>query len=162
MVLPIFRKTAQTRDTMYLLWQMAKDSYIFSTAMVFLSWKLPGSSMHTTVSQTAASQISLYTWSQCTQRTFWYCMTALAILHNVNFFANTIYVGLQVFMGATTHENWISWNFSPRNNLFLPQTFPHLRYILIAYTITYIWHTQDQYTLWQSLCSTVYRLKLYA
>ena len=73
----------------------------FSTAMVFLSWKLPGSSTHTTVSQTAASQISLYTWSQCKQRTFWYCMTALAILHNVKFFANTIYVGLQVFMGAT-------------------------------------------------------------
>ena len=26
-------------------------------------------------------------------------MTALAILHHVKFFANTIYVGLQVFMG---------------------------------------------------------------
>ena len=51
------------------------------------------SSTHTTVLPTATSQMSLNMWCQHMQRAFWYCVTALAILHIRIFFANKIMLG---------------------------------------------------------------------
>ena len=129
----------------------------FSTATVFLSWKLPGSnSMHTTISPTAASQMSLYTWCQCTQRAFWYCMTAFAILHVWNCLQPK-FVGFKVFVGATIYENWISWKFNPQNNSHTNiSTSTVCTDCLHNYHQYITFDTQDQYTLWQTLCSTVY------
>ena len=53
---------------------------------------------------------------------------------HVKFFATKFYVGFKVFVGATIHENWISWNFNPQNNSHTK--FLCLRYVLIDYTIT--------------------------
>ena len=144
MVPHIFRKTTQTHDTFHGKWP--KILLSFSTATAFLSWKLPGSSTHTT----AASQKSLYMWYSHVLHD---CFGHFAC---VKFFANKIYVGFKVFIGATVHENWISW-FNPRNiSPTKISTSTVCTDCLHNYHQYITFDTQDQYTLWQTLCSNVY------
>ena len=98
----------------------------------------------------------LYTWCQCTQRTFWYCMhDCFGHFAHVKFFANKIYIGFKVFMGE--NENWISWKFNPWNisptKISASTVCTDCLHNYHQYTT---FDTQDQYTLWQTLCSTVY------
>ena len=78
---------------------LANDSFIF----------LNSSSI--SVSPTAASQMSSYTWYPQMQRPFLYCVTAWPFCTCVN--RNLHWV--QNFVWATFHENWIPWKFSPQN-----------------------------------------------
>ena len=69
----------------------------------------------------------------------------------VKFFANKIYVGFKVFIGATVHENWISW-FNPRNiSPTKISTSTVCTDCLHNYHQYITFDTQDQYTLWQTL-----------
>ena len=120
MVPPIFRKTAQTRDTFCSKWLKILLSFLTTTA--FLSWKLPVSSTHTTVSPTATSQMFLYTWCQCTQRAFWHYMTAyFGHFACVNFFAKQNLRWVQSFSGGNHPwklnllKSWPTKYFSHKN-----------------------------------------------
>ena len=72
-------------------------------------------------------------------------------------FASKIYVGFKVFVGTTIYKNWISWKFNPRNIYSTKISASTVCTDCLHNYHQYItFDTQDQYTLWQTLCNTVY------
>ena len=92
-----------------------------ATATAFLSWKLPGSSTHSTVSPCGFTNchfpnvlvymVSTYAESlrDCpvSRWPLWPLRTCKNFRQNLRW--------VQIFMGATIHENLIFWKFNPRN-----------------------------------------------
>ena len=100
---PIFTKRAQACDTVCGKWPKILPS--FSTATAFLSWKLPGSCTHTQLfHQLLLRKCPCIRGCQLMQIAFWYCVTALAVLHMWNFSQTKIYIGFKSSCGSHSRK----------------------------------------------------------